>query len=111
VEPVPVSHLMWGERFRLQTGARALFPRPRLAKSWCDTMTDSYHRIRAFPPIALDSLMWVFIIFFLVHVYMAVLDDVEERDGILSSIVNGVKWPVCDPCVEDEIARRQVENG
>jgi len=25
----------------------------------------------------------------------------------LSSIVNGVKWPVCDPCMEDEIARRQ----
>ena len=57
------------------------------------------------------SLMWVFIIFFLVHLYMAVLDDVEERDGLLSSIVNGVKWPVCDPCVEDEIARRQAENG
>jgi len=55
--------------------------------------------------------MWVFIIFFLVHLNMAVLDDVEERDGILSSIVSGVKWPVCDPCVEDEIARSQAENG
>jgi Ni/Fe-hydrogenase 1 B-type cytochrome subunit len=56
------------------------------------------------------SLMWVFILFFLIHLYMAILDDVEERDGILSSIVNGVKWPVCDPCVEDEIARRQAAN-
>jgi hypothetical protein len=31
----------------------------------------------------------------MVHLYMALLDDVEERDGILSSIVNGVKWPPC----------------
>jgi Ni/Fe-hydrogenase 1 B-type cytochrome subunit len=56
------------------------------------------------------SLMWVFIIFFLGHLYMAVLDDVEERDGILSSIVNGVKWPVCPESVEDEIAKR-IKNG
>jgi len=56
------------------------------------------------------SLMWVFIIFFLVHLYMAVLDDVEERDGVLSSIVNGAKWPVC-PEVDDEAARRRMRNG
>ena len=56
------------------------------------------------------SLMWVFIIFFLVHLYMAVLDDVEERDGVLSSIVNGVKWPVC-PEVDDEFAKRRTKNG
>ena len=56
------------------------------------------------------SLMWVFIIFFLIHVYMAVLDDVEERDGLMSSIVNGVKWPPC-PAVEDEIAKRRTGNG
>ena len=56
------------------------------------------------------SLMWVFVVFFLVHLYMAVLDDVEERDGILSSIINGVKWPHCQPCVEDEIAERRA-NG
>lgn len=42
------------------------------------------------------SLAWAFIIFFMVHLYMALLDDVEERDGILSSIVNGVKWPPCE---------------
>jgi hypothetical protein len=39
------------------------------------------------------------------------LDDVEERDGILSSIVNGVKWPVCPESVEDEISRRRFKNG
>jgi Ni/Fe-hydrogenase 1 B-type cytochrome subunit len=57
------------------------------------------------------SLMWVFIVFFLVHLYMAILDDVEERDGILSSIVNGVKWPHYQKSVEDEIAERQAGNG
>ena len=31
------------------------------------------------------------IIFFLLHLHMAILDDVEERDGLLSSIFNGVK--------------------
>ena len=56
------------------------------------------------------SMMWVFVVFFIVHLYMAILDDVEERDGLLSSIVNGVKWPHCKPCVEDEIAERQA-NG
>ena len=55
--------------------------------------------------------MWVFIVFFVVHLYMAVLDDVEERDGLLSSIVNGVKWPACEPCVEDEISCRQEKSG
>jgi hypothetical protein len=56
------------------------------------------------------KLLWVFV-FFLVHLYMAVLDDVEERNGILSSIIYGVKWPHCDPCVEDEIAQRRTGNG
>jgi Ni/Fe-hydrogenase 1 B-type cytochrome subunit len=56
------------------------------------------------------SLMWVFIVFFLGHLYMAILDDVEERDGILSSIVNGVKWPPCPESVEDEIAQRYRDN-
>jgi Ni/Fe-hydrogenase 1 B-type cytochrome subunit len=57
------------------------------------------------------SLMWVFIVFFLVHLYMAILDDVEERDGILSSIINGVKWPHSTPSVEDEIAQRRAGNA
>jgi Ni/Fe-hydrogenase 1 B-type cytochrome subunit len=57
------------------------------------------------------SLMWVFIIFFLIHLYMAILDDIEERDGILSSIVNGVKWPHCPESVEDRIAKRKGNNG
>lgn len=57
------------------------------------------------------SLMWAFIIFFLLHLYMAILDDVEERDGILSSIVNGVKWPHCPESAEDKIANRKTGNG
>ena len=36
-------------------------------------------------------LMWVFIAFFLVHLYMGGLNDVLERSGILSSIVTGYK--------------------
>jgi len=57
------------------------------------------------------SLMWVFVVFFVLHLYMAILDDVEEKDGLLSSIVNGVKWPHCAPCVEDEIDERRAGNG
>lgn len=57
------------------------------------------------------SLMWAFILFFLLHLYMAILDDVEERDGLLSSIVNGVKWPHCPESVEDKIENRKAGNG
>lgn len=57
------------------------------------------------------SLMWVFIVFFLAHLYMAVLDEIEDHDGILSSIVNGVKWPHFRVSVEDEIENRRVGNG
>ncbi|HDN79203.1 MAG TPA: Ni/Fe-hydrogenase, b-type cytochrome subunit [Chloroflexi bacterium] len=39
------------------------------------------------------SLMWVFIIFFLIHLYLAVLNDLIERSGIISSIVIGYKYP------------------
>jgi hypothetical protein len=52
----------------------------------------------------------VFNVSLLVPLYMAVLDDVEERDGILSSIVNGVKWPVC-PGVDDEDAKLRMRSG
>jgi hypothetical protein len=57
------------------------------------------------------KLLWVFFVFFLIHLYMAILDDVEERDGILSSIISGVKWPHCDPCGEYEIAQRRTGKG
>ncbi len=36
-------------------------------------------------------LMWIFIAFFLVHLYLGVLNDILERSGILSSMVTGYK--------------------
>ena len=38
------------------------------------------------------ALMWLFAAFFVVHLYMAVLADVEERNGALTSIISGVKF-------------------
>ena len=35
--------------------------------------------------------MWAFLIFFLVHIYLAVLNDLVERSGLNSSIVTGYK--------------------
>ncbi|HIE39764.1 MAG TPA: Ni/Fe-hydrogenase, b-type cytochrome subunit [Anaerolineales bacterium] len=37
-------------------------------------------------------LMWLFGLFFIVHLYMAVLADVEERDGAITGIISGVKF-------------------
>ena len=37
-------------------------------------------------------LMWLFGAFFIVHLYMAVLADVEERNGAITGIVSGVKF-------------------
>ncbi len=37
-------------------------------------------------------MMWLFGAFFIVHLYMAVLADVEERNGALTSIISGVKF-------------------
>jgi Ni/Fe-hydrogenase 1 B-type cytochrome subunit len=57
------------------------------------------------------SLMWAIIIFIVIHLYMTILDNVEEHDGLLSGIVNGVKWPHCLQSVEDEIENRRSVNG
>lgn len=38
------------------------------------------------------AMMWLFGIFFIVHIYMAVLEEVEEREFSLSAIVSGVKF-------------------
>lgn len=37
------------------------------------------------------SLMWVFLIFFVVHLYLAIFSDLTEKSGIVSSIVTGYK--------------------
>ena len=39
------------------------------------------------------SLMWIFLVFFMVHLYLAVLNDLIERSGIVSSIITGYKYP------------------
>jgi len=38
------------------------------------------------------TLMWLFGAFFIVHLYMAVLADVEERNAAVTGIVSGVKF-------------------
>jgi Ni/Fe-hydrogenase 1 B-type cytochrome subunit len=38
------------------------------------------------------GLMYLFVIFFVVHLYMAVLADIEERSGGITSIISGVKF-------------------
>jgi Ni/Fe-hydrogenase 1 B-type cytochrome subunit len=37
-------------------------------------------------------LLWAFVIFFLVHLYMVLLSDIEERTGGVTSMISGVKW-------------------
>lgn len=37
------------------------------------------------------SIMWAFAVFFLVHLYLAVLDDLRDKDGVTSSILSGYK--------------------
>ncbi len=39
------------------------------------------------------ALMWLFLIFFIIHLYLAALIDLTERGGIISSIVIGYKYP------------------
>jgi Ni,Fe-hydrogenase I cytochrome b subunit len=36
--------------------------------------------------------MWLFGMFFIVHLYMGVLEEIEEREFSLSAIVSGVKF-------------------
>ncbi len=36
--------------------------------------------------------MWIIVAFFIVHLYMGILAQIEERNGTLSSIVTGVKF-------------------
>ena len=38
------------------------------------------------------ALMWLFAAFFVVHLYMAILADVEERNAAITGIVSGVKF-------------------
>ena len=37
-------------------------------------------------------LMWLFAVFTIIHLYMAVLADVEERNGAITSMISGVKF-------------------
>jgi Ni/Fe-hydrogenase 1 B-type cytochrome subunit len=37
-------------------------------------------------------LMWVFVAFFIVHIYLSALSDIEEKSGTTVSIINGVKY-------------------
>jgi len=39
------------------------------------------------------GLMWLFVVFFLIHLYLAVFNDLVERSGVNSSIVTGFKQP------------------
>jgi Ni/Fe-hydrogenase 1 B-type cytochrome subunit len=45
------------------------------------------------------AMMWLFGVFFIVHIYMAVLEEVEEGEFSLSAIVSGVKY---NPGAEEE---------
>lgn len=36
--------------------------------------------------------MWIIVVFFIVHLYMGVLAEIEERNGTLGSIVGGAKF-------------------
>jgi Ni/Fe-hydrogenase 1 B-type cytochrome subunit len=38
------------------------------------------------------GLMYLFVVFFVIHLYMAVLADIEERSGGITSIISGVKF-------------------
>lgn len=38
------------------------------------------------------ALMWLFGVFFIVHLYMAVLAELEERNGVISGIISGVRF-------------------
>jgi Ni/Fe-hydrogenase 1 B-type cytochrome subunit len=38
------------------------------------------------------GLMYLFVVFFVVHLYMAVLADIEERNAGITSIISGVKF-------------------
>jgi Ni/Fe-hydrogenase 1 B-type cytochrome subunit len=37
-------------------------------------------------------LMYLFTAFLVVHLYMAILADLEERNGVIASIISGVKF-------------------
>ena len=43
-------------------------------------------------------LLWAFVTFFVAHLYLAVLDDVEEHSGGFVSIISGEK---CEPLVDE----------
>lgn len=44
-------------------------------------------------------MLWFFIAFFAVHLYLAILDDLEEHTGELVSMINGEK---CEPLRQEE---------
>jgi Ni/Fe-hydrogenase 1 B-type cytochrome subunit len=44
-------------------------------------------------------LLWLFVTFFIVHLYLAVLDDIEERSGGVVSIISGEKF---EPVMEQK---------
>jgi Ni,Fe-hydrogenase I cytochrome b subunit len=47
-------------------------------------------------------LTWVFIIFVVIHIYLALRADILERSGTISSIISGGRFVRTDEQYEDE---------
>ena len=73
---------------QLASGFYLLFPENRLWESWGVMLFASQQSAR----FVHHLLMWWFIIFAFVHIYLVILNDIRESEGIASSIFTGRKF-------------------
>ncbi len=74
--------------FQLISGFYMLFPEAALWQGWGVTIFGSQQEARFIHHL----LMWWFLFFVVVHLYFAVWNDIKDPEGLVSSIITGVKF-------------------
>lgn len=74
--------------FQLASGFYMLYPEHMLFQTWGDKLFNSQQQGRFLHYLSI----WWFIIFPVLHIYLCIWHDLKSKGGLISSIVNGVKY-------------------
>lgn len=75
---------------QITTGMYMLYPESVFWQGWGDKLFNTQQEGRYFHYL----IMWFFMVFVPVHIYMCIWNDVRKKRGLISSMVNGVKFSI-----------------
>ncbi len=75
---------------QILSGMYMLYPESAFWQGWGDKLLSSQQEGRFIHYL----IMWFFVVFVPVHIYMCIWNDIRKRRGLISSMVNGVKFSI-----------------